>query len=107
MDLEQWIQYITIGLAAAGVLAFLVNVITQVVREMPVLGRIPEKAVSLTVSIVVCILSVVILCTWLEKPVLWYYITAAVAASFVVYMVATGGWKKLKDVWDKTRYRKK
>lgn len=107
VDIEQCMQYITIGLAAAGVLAFLVNVITQVVGEMPFLSRLPEKAVSLAVSVAVCVLAAVILCAWLKRPILWYYIAGAVAASFVIYMVAAGGWKKLRDVWEKTRYRKK
>lgn len=35
----------------------------------------------------------------------WYYIFASFIAAFVVYLVATGGWEKVKSIWDRTKYK--
>ena len=34
-----------------------------------------------------------------------YYIFASIIAAFVVYLVATGGWEKVKGIWDRTKYK--
>ena len=35
----------------------------------------------------------------------WYYVFASFLAAFVVYLVATGGWEKVKEIWDRTKYK--
>lgn len=39
-------QYVTYGLALIGVLAFLVSIIVQVIKELPGLNKIPTKYCS-------------------------------------------------------------
>lgn len=105
--MELLMQYITYALMAIGVLAFLVSIITQVIKEMPGLKRIQTNVVALVVSLILCPLAVVILCICFKIVLFWYYIVGAILAAFIVYLVSTGGWEKVSEMWDRSKYNKK
>ncbi len=107
MNMELLMQYITYALIGIGVLAFLVSIITQVIKEMPGLVNIQTNAVALVISLILCPLAVIILCIWLNIRIIWYYIIGAVIAAFIVYLVATGGWEKVSEMWNRTKYKNK
>lgn len=107
MNVEMIMQYVTYALIAIGVLAFLVSVITQVIKEMPGLVNMQTNAVALVISLILCPLAVIILCIWLNIRIIWYYIIGAVIAAFIVYLVATGGWEKVSEMWNRTKYKNK
>ena len=107
MSMEVLMQYVTLALIVIGALAFLVSVITQVIKEMPWISKIQTNAVALVISLILCPLAVVILCIWLEITIVWYYIVASVIAAFIVYLVATGGWEKVSEMWNRTKYKNK
>ena len=65
------------------------------------------NAVALVIALILCPLAVVILCVYLHIAILWYYIVGAVIAAFIVYLVATGGWEKASEMWNRTKYNKK
>lgn len=107
MNVEIMMQYVTYFLMAIGVLAFLVAAIVQVIKELPVLRRIPTSIVALAVSLVLCPLAVVIVCQYLKIVIVWYYVFASFIAAFIVYLVATGGWERVAEMWQRTKYNKK
>lgn len=107
MDAELFIKYATFALIAVGVLAFLVSVIVQTVKELPLLQAVPTSVVALVVSLILCLLAVIIACQYFKIVLVWYYIIAAIIAAFVVYLVATGGWKRITTIWNRTKYNKK
>ena len=106
MNMELLMQYITYALTSIGVLAFLVSIITQVIKEMPGLKNIQTNAVALVIALILCPLAVVILCIYLRIAIMWYYIVGSVIAAFLVYLVATGGWEKVAEMWNRTKYNK-
>ena len=106
MSMEILMQYVTYGLMAIGALAFLVAVIVQVVKELPGLKKIQTSAVALAVSVVLCLLAVAIVCQYFRIAVIWYYWIAAIIAAFIVYLVATGGWERVAEMWQRTKYNK-
>lgn len=106
MSMEILMQYVTYGLMAIGALAFLVAVIVQVVKELPGLKDIQTSAVALIVSVVLCLLAVAIVCQYFRIAVIWYYWIAAVIAAFIVYLVATGGWERVAEMWKRTKYNR-
>ena len=106
MNMEILMQYVTYGLMAIGALAFLVAVIVQVVKELPGLKDIQTSAVALIVSVVLCLLAVAIVCQYFRIAVIWYYWIAAVIAAFIVYLVATGGWERVAEMWKRTKYNR-
>lgn len=106
MNIELLMQYITYALIAIGALAFLVSIITQVIKEMPGLKNIQTNAVALVIALLLCPLAVVILCIYLQIKIVWYYIVGAVIAAFIVYLVATGGWERVREMWSRTKYKR-
>ena len=98
VNLEILMQFMTYVLAVVGVLAFCVTLITQVIKEMPWLRNIQTNVVALAVSL--------IFCQCLKIAIVWYYVFAALLAAFVVYLVSTGGWEKVAEMWNRTMYKK-
>ena len=47
MNIDTAMQYVTFGMALLGVLAFMVSIVVQVIKEMPFLAKIPTSAVAL------------------------------------------------------------
>ena len=106
MNMEILMQYVTYMLAAVGILAFAVSLITQVIKEMPGLRRIPTNAVALAVSMILCPLAVIIACQYFKIVIVWYYIFASFLAAFVVYLESTGCWERVTEIWNRTKYKK-
>lgn len=106
MDVNVMMQYVTYGLALIGGLAFLVSIIVQVIKELPGLKRIPTSIVALVASLILCPVALTVLCTYFKTVITWYYVFASFLAAFVVYLVSTGGWEKIKEIWDRTKYDK-
>lgn len=107
MNVELMMQYITYFLMSIGVLAFLVAVVVQVIKELPGLQRVPTSVVALAVSMILCPLAVVIACQYFKVVITWYYVFASFIVAFIVYLVATGGWERVTAIWKRTKYKNK
>ena len=107
MNIELLVQCVTYALMMVGALAFLVSLITQVIKEMPMLKRIQTNVVALAVSMIICPISVVIACQYFKIVIAWYYVFASFVAAFIVYLVSTGGWEKVTKMLNRTKYNKK
>ena len=106
MNMQFFMEYATYCLMAIGVTAFIVSVITQTIKELPFLVKIPTNIVVLVLSLIFCPIELIIACQALEITIVWYYILASFVASFIVYLVATGGWERVTDIWNRTKYNK-
>lgn len=104
---ETLMQFITYLLIAIGVGAFIVSIITQVIKEMPLLKNIQTNVVALAVSLIICPIAVAVACQYFNIVITWYYIFASFIAAFIVYLVSTGGWEKVAEMWNRTKYNKK
>ena len=62
--MQEIMQYTTYGIALIGGLAFLVAIIVQVLKELPKLKKIPTSVVALVVSLILCPVTLIALCTW-------------------------------------------
>ena len=106
INMEILMQLVTYLLIAIGAAAFLVSAITQVIKDMPVLKKIQTNVVALAVSLIICPVAVVIACQHFNIVITWYYIFASFIAAFIVYLVSTGGWEKVSEMWNRTKYNK-
>lgn len=107
MNMEILMQYVTYALMAIGLLAFVVAVIVQVIKEMPGIKNIPTSVVALAASLILCPLAVIIACQYYKIVIVWYYVFASFIAAFIVYLVATGGWERVAEMWQRTKYNNK
>lgn len=106
MNMELLMQYVTYALMAVGLLAFVVSIVVQVIKEMPYLVMLPTSAVALAASMIICPLAVIIACQYFKIVIVWYYVFASFVAAFIVYLVATGGWDRVHEMWNRTKYKK-
>lgn len=105
MDVELMMQYVTYFLMAIGVMAFLVSAVVQAVKELPVLKGVPTSVVALAVSLVLCPVAAIVACQYFKVVITWYYVFASFIAAFIVYLVATGGWERVAEMWRRTKYK--
>lgn len=97
--LETVMSNITIILAVIGAIAFIVSVITQVIKGVGVFAKIPTDGLVLVLSIGITVAAFVAYMQYVHMTILWYMILAAVMAGFVVAFVSMYGWEKLSELW--------
>jgi hypothetical protein len=91
-------EYGSMVLAAMVLLVFATTVIVEVVKNL--FKRVPTNIVAVVVSLIVTILAVIILCTMLSIPIVWYYIVGAVLLGVFVAYAAMFGFDKFKATWE-------
>lgn len=106
MEINTIMQYGSYLLIAIGVMAFIVSAITQVIKSWPGLDKLPTSAVVIVLSLVLCPLTLVMIMAYLNQPMVWYMIVACVIVAFLVALVAMGGWEKISEIWQRTKYKK-
>ena len=106
MDINTVMQCGSYLLIAIGVMAFIVSAITQVIKSWPGLDKLPTSAVVIVLSLVLCPLTLVMIMAYLNQPMVWYMIVACVIVAFLVALVAMGGWEKISEIWQRTKYKK-
>lgn len=97
--LETLTSNIMIILAVIGAIAFIVSVITQVIKGVGVFAKIPTDGLVLVLSIGITVAAFVAYMQYLHMIILWYMVLAAIMAGFVVAFVAMYGWEKLSELW--------
>ena len=107
MNMNEIMQYPLYLLTAIGVMAFIVSVITQVIKSCPGLEKLPTAAVVIVLSLILCPAAFMALTAWQKQPITWYMVFACMIAAFVVALVAMDGWERLKEIWERTGYKEK
>lgn len=97
--MQTLIANMTIILAVIGALAFIVSVITQVIKGIGIFSKVPTDIVVFVLSIGITVVAFIAYMQYIQMAILWYMILAAVIAGFVVAFVAMYGWEKLSELW--------
>lgn len=106
INVQFLMEAVTYVLMAIGLTAFVVSIITQAIKDMPFLTKVPTSVVVLILSLILCPVEVIVLCQYFKIMIEWYYIFASFIASFIVYLVSTGGWERVTELWNRTKYKK-
>lgn len=97
--MQALIANMTIILAVIGALAFIVSVITQVIKGIGIFNKVPTDVLVFVLSIGITVIAFIAYMQYIQMAILWYMILASVIAGFVVAFVAMFGWEKLSDLW--------
>lgn len=95
------IEQITTFMGVVGAIAFVVSVITQVLKGVKPLDKLPTDILVFILSIVLTLVAFFAYASYAGLTILWYYVVGAVIGGFIVAFVAMYGWTKLKELWDR------
>lgn len=84
-----------------GVLAFAVSLITEMLKDLPGIKKVPTKALVIIVSLIVTVAALAVYTAYAGIRFRWYYIMPAVFAAFVAAYIAMYGWDTLKELKDR------
>lgn len=84
-----------------GFLSFMVSLVTQIIKDIPGIAKIPTKFLAIVISMIITVLALVIYLTYIQMVILWYYIVLAVFASFVVAYISIYGWESFNELKDR------
>ena len=85
--------------AAIGALAFVVSVITEVIKGIGVMKKIPTDIVVIVLSVVLTVVAFFAYAQYAALVFVWYWVVAALICGFFVAFIAMYGWSKLNELW--------
>lgn len=84
---------------AIGSLAFVVSVITEVIKGIGVMKKVPTDSVVIILSIVLTVVAFFAYAQHVALAVAWYWVVAALICGFFVAFITMYGWSKLNELW--------
>lgn len=88
-----------------GILCFIVSVITQITKNLPVLRNVPTDLQVMVLSIGLTVAAFLAYCDMTQFPITWYFVVTAVLIGFVVALVTTKGWNYVVDLYYRFKFR--
>lgn len=95
------INNIALVVGLIGVMAFMLNIIVELTKDLGFLKDVPTVLYVLILSPALCLLSYFAYVSYTGLIVAWYMIAAVIIGSFVVAYVAIFGWEKLYQLWNR------
>lgn len=84
--------------AFIGACAFLASIITEALKSIKAVDKLPSKLTCYLVSLVLTPLAYVSLMAYMKRPALWFEVFASFLAAFVVAKVSMGGWEDITEL---------
>lgn len=86
---------------AIGALAFVVSVITEVIKGIGVMKKVPTDIVVISLSMVLTVVAFFAYAQYATLVVAWYWVVAAIICGFFVAFIAMYGWDKINELWNR------
>ena len=94
------------AILAVAILAFVVSVITEVIKNIGVMKKVPTNLVVIVLSMVLTIVAFFAYAQYTSLVIVWYLVLAAIIAGFFVSFVAMYGWDKISELWSRFKPKK-
>lgn len=98
LQVQALTQISALIVAFVGVMAFLVSVITEVLKKLEWVDRMPTALVVILLSLIVCPVGVLALAACFKVPVDGFVLFASFIAAFFVALVAMDGWERVTEL---------
>jgi TRAP-type uncharacterized transport system fused permease subunit len=99
-------QFLPLGVAIISILAFIVSLITELIKNIGFLKKVPTNIVVLVLSVIICVISYLAYSSYKEYTVYWYSVVASIFSGFVVAYIATYGWEKFHLLFERFKRSK-
>lgn len=86
---------------AIGALAFVVSVITEAIKGIGVMKKVPTDIVVIVLSMVLTVVAFFAYAQYAALVVAWYWVVAAIICGFFVAFIAMYGWDKINELWNR------
>ena len=93
--------YLPQAMMIVGILAFVVSVIIEVIKNVSFLKNIPTDLVVIVLSEVLTVLSFLAYMSYAAIAITWYLVVGAIIAGFFVAFIAMYGWDKFTELYDR------
>lgn len=87
-----------IAMTFIGICAFFTTVITEGLKSIRAINRMPTKLVCYIVALVITPLVFVAAMAYMNQPVEWFMVFAALLAAFVVAKASMSGWDDIAEL---------
>jgi len=101
MNFDLSVIDVTSIVGVLGVIAFVVAVIVQMTKSIPLIVKIPTQLYAIILSQIVTLVAFFGYANYSNFAVKWYYVALVIFSGFVVAMVATDGWASVKTLWNR------
>lgn len=81
-----------------GICAMATSFVTEGIKSIPSVDRLPTKLVVYVVSLVITPLVFAAMSAFIGIPIEWFMVFASFIASFVVAKVSMNGWEDVKEL---------
>lgn len=99
LEFEVLSTYGTKVIMLIGVMAFLVSVITQVLKEIKWLEEhVPTQVTVIVISLILCPAATGAMAAYYSVPVDWFMVFASFIAAFIVALVSMDGWERVSEL---------
>lgn len=106
--LTQILEIYTVQISAAflllAILAFTVSVMTELIKNVGLLSRVPTDLLVIALSVALCMLTYLAYISYSAAAFAGYVFAGVLVFSFFVAFLAMYGWEKLGALW--TRFIK-
>jgi cell shape-determining protein MreD len=99
-------EYLPIASTIVAIMAFIVSLITEVIKNLGFLKKVPTNLVVLVLSIILSVLTYLAAASILDFKVYWYGIIGSFLGGFVVNYISTYGWEKFNVLYLRYQGRK-
>lgn len=86
-------------LALIGMLAALTMIVTEMIKDLWLVARVPTKLTALVVSLVVVAGAMTVYLNMADMAFQWWYLVAAFFAAFIVGYLSINSWDTLHEIW--------
>lgn len=90
-------------LTVAGILAAVVQVITELTKEIGPLKKVSTELQVIVTSLVLVPATMVAMLQYYGIKIEWFMVFAAIVAAFVIAYVSMYGWEKLSGIYSRMR----
>lgn len=106
IPIDMLTQLVTQLIVVIGALAFAVSAITEVIKGIGFMNKIPTNAVVILLSMILTVVAFFAYAQYAAIAVVWYMVVAAVMCGFFVAFIAMFGWDKLHEMWESFKSKK-
>ena len=96
-------QLLPVAVMIVSILAFIVQIITELIKDIGFMKKIPTNIVVIVLSIILTALTYIIFCSHLGYQIYWYGVVGSCFGGFIVAYVASYGWEKLHYISKRLR----